>query len=262
MPCDLNLNFCPDANFSGFFVFSPMHKQYKQYKKDVKNILDNIEKMDDYMVNKRVMINVVLQGLKKILNCEHYILHTLDLKGHKLNSMVNAHNNRIYNLDDYRRFLVYKNKEIEPVDIDKELEAMETYVQQHLKDDNSVNYVSKNFMEKCSDKFVSKYFSFEDPTMCTANINSPDNIFGHCITNNKYFITNDIFNEEVSACRFADGHPPIKKFMAIPFSNPNGVVYAICGFANSTRNLTEKDFKLIKPVINALNSILPDLLNK
>lgn len=257
MPCDLVFNCCTEANFTGlFFCF---YKQNRQKKKEVNSILENIEKMDDYMVNKRIIINVVLQGLKKILNCEYYILHRLDLKGHKLN-LVNVNSSRVYNAEDYRRYLNFKNDVIESVNIDMELDNMDKYIQTHLKDDGSINYVSKNFMENSSEKFLSKYFNLEDPTMCSANINSPDNIFGYCITNNKYFITNDIYTEEISACRFAEGHPAIKKFIAIPFSNPNGVVYAICGFANSTRTLSDKDYKLIKPIINALNNILPDLL--
>lgn len=259
MPCDIVFNCFKDSefNFKGLFMCNQKKKKSKQ---EISSILDNIEKMGDYMVNKRVVINVVCQQIKKILECEYYILHRLDLQGHKMNVNFNA--SRIYNIEDYTRFLRYKNACIEHVDIESEVAMMEQYIQNHLLEDGSVNYVSKNFMDNCSSRFIDKYFTKDCPMQCTTNLNIPDNIFGHCIKTNKYFITNDIYSEEVSACRFADGHPVIKKFMCIPFANANGVVYGICGFANSNRTLCDKDYKLIKPVINALNSILPDLLDE
>lgn len=251
MPCDLNLFCCQEFNIKAFFSSSNRKK-----KKDVLTILDSIESMQDFMFNKKVVINVILQKIKKLLGCEYYILHKLDSKRKciKPNAVI------LSDIEEYKKFLHYKSSLYDSkINLKDEEAIMNDYIQSHGSDGNSLNYVSSSFIDNCDRKFIEKYIK-DEAMICSTNFNSTDNIFGHVISTNKYFISDNIYNEDISACRMPDGHPSIKSFMCIPFANHNGVVYAIAGFANSNRKLRHKDYKLILPILKSLNNILPSLL--
>jgi hypothetical protein len=122
-----------------------------------------------------------------------------------------------------------------------------------------LNIISSNFIEQADNSFIEKYI--DQPRSCTQELRFRDNLFGHIMHTKKIFITNNIYNNEFTSCRFPSGHPTIKNLLAIPFKETSGEVYAIGVFANTKKKLKMKDYYKIKPIINVLNDILPELLN-
>lgn len=86
-----------------------------------------------------------------------------------------------------------------------------------------------------------------------------DNLFGLAVRTKKPVISNDLFNDPNSACRFPPGHPVINSFLAIPFINHQGTVYAVIGFANKGK-FTTKDIDALKPLTNLLHGSLEEYL--
>ena len=252
----LDVYVCKECNMPNLFSCSKTNKN----KKEVLVILDSIESMLDFKFSKDIIINVIFQKIKRLLGCEYYILHHIN---HRYTNCDRTVVNGFCNMEEFKQYLYFKNLTDKNIDIDQEEKLMQDFMAiQHKNQKNSIssNYVSASFAGSCSKDFAEKYFS-TNSNICPVNLMSSDNVFGHVINTNEYFISDDIYSEKESSCRFPEGHPPIKSFMAIPFSN-NKKVYAVAGFANSNRRLKDKDYDIIKPILNELNEVLPIILRE
>lgn len=191
-------------------------------KRQVISILQELELLRNINVDRRFIINHFLERIRNALECDYHILHHLNLRIFR--DAAAAQDGRC------------------PVDF------------------GPFNIVSDSFQNNCTPDFVNSYIATEDRFTCRAKLSSMDNIFGLVQKTKKYFITNNLDLEAAAQCRWPEGHPAISKFMAIPLVSANSSVYAIMGFANSKRNLTVRDYILIKPIVTLFNDVLPQLL--
>lgn len=175
------------------------------------DLLAEINLLVDSLTNtKEVILDRLLQKMKRILQCEYYILHII-----KVNQ------------------------------------------------DDSTNFVSKSFIRDCQSGFRNLYISKEMAVTCAANLSKQnDNIYGYILTSKEYYITNNIYDDERSACRIPDGHPTITSFMGIPLINKFGKVIAIMGFANSKKSLCDADYELIQPICDTFCIVVEMLISR
>jgi len=224
----VNFSLCENFNITNL-IFNRKSKR-----KTFKRLKEDIELLQNLNVTRNLIINHILQKTKQLLECEYYILHLIDM---------HQRYDSICGVDDLDIDTDHQEN-CNNEDID--------YIQLHK------NYVSKNFIKFCDKDFIKTYFRTK--MSCNANLTSVDNIFGHVIETKQYFATNDIYNEELASCRFPKGHPKIKNFLCIPFLTQNSSVYAILGFANTTHKFNKNSYRTIKPILNILNDILPELI--
>jgi len=210
------------ANFSNLFRGPPQWRR----RREVTNILYELEMLRNIAVDRRFIINHFLERIRKALECEYHILHHLNLRV-------------------FRAVEAAKDKSACPM-------GKGAF--------GPFNIVSDSFQRDCTPDFVTSFISTEERFTCGARLSSMDNVFGLVQKSKKYFVTNDLSTEIAAQCRWPDGHPTIKSFMAIPLMSPNASVFAIIGFANSKRELTQRDYLLIKPIVMLFNEVLPQLL--
>lgn len=240
----ITFKLCESFIFSGIFSC----KKRKRDTIHAEDLMHDLIYMQDTYGTKEAIINRSMQQLRRALHCDYYVLHQIDVRHVKDSKKeVDQFNKHVKNKDNDIKGLVERKS---PRPHKQNVESVKVHV----------NMVSQTFVRDCGREFSERYLMGENKQNCAVDLTSLDNIFGHVLRTGKYFFTNNIQSEEVASCRFPPGHPIIKSFIAIPFKNENGVVYAIAGFANSSKKLTAKNYTKIKPAINMLSQLLPDLL--
>lgn len=79
-------------------------------------------------------------------------------------------------------------------------------------------------------------------------------LFGDVINHNHVVISNKAENDK-RACGVPPGHPPLKRFLGIPFNVGDNFV-AMCGVANRIEEYTTKMVKDLEPICNFIASII------
>ena len=233
-------------NFSITNPFKCFDYKRTRDKQHRRNILEELDRMCDYKLAKETIINVVMQDIKRLLGCEHYILH-------QVNKKVQPQH---ISLEEYELFLRCKHEDQDT--INTELGRLKEFTTANEKRGQCTNYISETFVKLCSPEF--NYLYTNGFNSCRENLSQVDNLFGHVVQSKTFYIANDVLTDTLSACRFPRGHAPIRSIILIPLLNENRQVYAIMGFANASRKLSKKDYNLLKPILHRIQSVFMDLI--
>lgn len=204
-------------------------------RKQVEEVVNIMQTIQDFGFSRERILNIVLQNIRRLLDCEYYVLHFIDVQ--------------------------VLHEELRPPSTREPGRPMGVRESKEEVIPRGRNFISQTFVNNSSNTFKSELLESVDNTkICYVNLMALDNVYGYVAKTGNYFITENILHEQEAACRFPKGHPVIKSFFLVPFKSSNGTVFAMAGFANSSRKLSSSDYKLIKPILNWMNSLFSEWL--